>query len=164
MSIALHAATSIPPVPGVPDDNRMKREQGKGVPDRQPNDAVEWTTTLADCIARVYGIDPLTEVHWRVISECREEWAGSGKAPDVERLAARSHLSVADLRALFPPGQSDLAWILSGLIPPGTPSGTSPHAPVGTSGRRRTANSNPKEGASPSLDEVAETLTTKEKQ
>ncbi|MFA6955890.1 MAG: TusE/DsrC/DsvC family sulfur relay protein [Thermoanaerobaculia bacterium] len=85
---------------------------------RAEPDTSEWTPSLAECVARVYGIDPLSEPHWRVISECREEWARSGVVPEPDRLAALSHLSPAILKSLFPLGQLALAWILAGVVPP----------------------------------------------
>lgn len=88
-------------------------------------DTSEWTPSLAECVARVYGIDPLSEPHWRVISECREEWARSGVVPEPERLAALSHLAPAILKSLFPLGQLALAWILAGVVPPASLSATS---------------------------------------
>ncbi|MHB0972491.1 MAG: TusE/DsrC/DsvC family sulfur relay protein [Thermoanaerobaculia bacterium] len=81
----------------------------------------EWTPSLAECVARVYGIDALTESHWRVISECREEWAVTGRSPGPEEVATLSHLSVAELESLFPPGQLSLLWILAGVAPPSNP-------------------------------------------
>lgn len=85
---------------------------------RAEPDTSEWTPSLAECVARVYGIDSLSEPHWRVITECREEWARSGVVPEPERLAALSHLSPAILKSLFPLGQLALAWILAGVVPP----------------------------------------------
>jgi len=85
---------------------------------RAEPDTSEWTPSLAECVARVYGIDPLSERHWRVISECREEWARSGVVPEPERLALISHLSVEALESLFPVGHPELAWIFAGVVPP----------------------------------------------
>lgn len=85
---------------------------------RMDTERSEWTPALAECVARVYGIDPLTESHWRVISECREEFARSGKVPQPAQLAALSHLSATALESLFPAGLLSLAWILAGVAPP----------------------------------------------
>jgi sulfur relay (sulfurtransferase) DsrC/TusE family protein len=97
----------------------------------------EWTPSLAECLAEVFGIDLLSESHWRVISACREERASHGRTPELSTLAARSHMSVRQLESLFPRGQTALAWILAGVIPPSIPSAAStettppnPHAPV----------------------------------
>ncbi|MCM2315654.1 MAG: TusE/DsrC/DsvC family sulfur relay protein [Thermoanaerobaculia bacterium] len=78
----------------------------------------EWTPSLAECVARVYGIDPLTESHWRVISACREEFAKSGEVPQPARLATLAQLSERELESLFPAGLLSLAWILAGVAPP----------------------------------------------
>lgn len=85
----------------------------------------EWTPSLAECVARLYGIDPLTESHWRVISECREEFARSGKVPRPAQLAALAQLSEGGLESLFPAGLVSLAWILAGVAPPPCSSATS---------------------------------------
>jgi len=81
----------------------------------------EWTPSLAECLARVFGIEVLSESHWRVISECREERASRGRTPELSTLAARSHMSVRQLESLFPRGQIALAWILAGVVPPSEP-------------------------------------------
>lgn len=80
----------------------------------------DWTPSLAESLARLFGLAPLSELHWRVISECREEWARSGSPPELERLAAVSRLSAAELRSLFPRGLVAFHWILAGLLPPST--------------------------------------------
>lgn len=85
---------------------------------RMDTERSEWTPSLAECVARVYGIDPLTEAHWRVISECREDFARSGKVPQPAQLAAVAQLSARDLESLFPAGLLSLAWILAGVAPP----------------------------------------------
>lgn len=82
----------------------------------------EWTPVLAECLARVFGIGVLSESHWRVIGECREEQASHGRPPDLRTLAAHSAMSVPQLESLFPEGQAALAWILAGIVPPSTPS------------------------------------------
>ena len=91
----------------------------------------EWTPSLAECVARVYGIDTLTESHWRVISECREEFARSGKVPQPAQLAALAQLSARDLEALFPVGLLSRAWILADVAPPPGSSATSAATPKG---------------------------------
>lgn len=91
----------------------------------------EWTPSLAECVASVYGIDPLTESHWRVISGCREEFARSGKVPEPAQLAALAHLSARDLESLFPAGLLSLDWILAGVAPPPGSSATPAALPKG---------------------------------
>lgn len=114
-------------------------------------DDCEWTPALAECLARIFGIDRLSESHWRVISECREERASRGRTPELSTLAARSHMSVCQLESLFPKGQLALAWILAGIIPPSIPPAPSTettrheaHAPAANDPAPSTA---PKEGA-----------------
>lgn len=81
----------------------------------------EWTPSLAECLAQVFGIGPLSASHWRVISECREERASHGRTPELATLAARAHMSVPQLESLFPTGQTVLVWILAGVEPPPVP-------------------------------------------
>lgn len=90
-------------------------------PAKSETDECEWTPSLAECLAEVFGIDILSELHWRVISECREERANRGGAPDLATLAARSHMTVRQLESLFPEGEAALAWILAGVVPPSIP-------------------------------------------
>lgn len=82
----------------------------------------EWTPSFAECLAQVFGIGLLSESHWRVISQCREERASRGRTPELSTLAARSQMSVRQLESLFPRGQTALAWILAGVVPPSIPS------------------------------------------
>jgi sulfur relay (sulfurtransferase) DsrC/TusE family protein len=112
----------------------MKRETSMPKTNGHPPDLgdaaceCDWTPSLAECLARVFGIAPLSEAHWRVISECREEWARSGRVPELSILAERSHMSVGQLEMLFPAGQAAFAWILAGVVPPSYPPSASPVA------------------------------------
>lgn len=78
----------------------------------------DWTPALAECLAKIFGIAPLSELQWRVISECREEWARRGVVPDLSSIASATHLSCADVESLFPGESPGLPWILAGLAPP----------------------------------------------
>lgn len=78
----------------------------------------DWTPSFAECLAKIFGMAPLSELQWRVISECREEWARSGEVPGLARLAAVANLSREELEGLFPGDSPGFPWILAGLTPP----------------------------------------------
>jgi tRNA 2-thiouridine synthesizing protein E len=77
-----------------------------------------WTPETAEVLAREAGVDPLTDLHWKVIALCREEAARSGRPPDLRSLCDLSGLDGAALRRLFPDKPHRLAARIAGLPAP----------------------------------------------
>lgn len=78
----------------------------------------DWTPDVAEAIAAQAGVDALTELHWKVITFCREDAAREGTAPGLRRISKLSGVGMKDLYALFPKGPGKLAAMVSGLPKP----------------------------------------------
>ncbi len=81
-------------------------------------DSSQWTPEIGEAIAREVGIWPLTEMHWSVLSFCREEAAREGQSPGLQRIAGNSGVARKTLNLLFPNGGSELAARIAGLRKP----------------------------------------------
>ena len=78
----------------------------------------EWTKEIAVELAKDEGISELTAVHWKVIEFCRQDAAGSGKAPTLRRITANAGISTKEMFALFPKGPAKKVARISGLGKP----------------------------------------------
>ncbi len=81
-------------------------------------DSDDWTPDLAESIAEKEGIPKLTEMHWKVITFCREDAAREGQPPGLRRISKLSGVGMKDLYALFPKGPGKLAAKIAGLPKP----------------------------------------------
>jgi len=52
-------------------------------------DGEDWTPEVAETLARRAGIARMTDRHWKVIAQCREDAARGGEPLDSERIAAQ---------------------------------------------------------------------------
>jgi len=78
----------------------------------------EWTKEIAVELAKDEGISELTAAHWKVIEFCRQDAAGSGKAPTLRRITANAGISTKEMFALFPKGPAKKVARISGLGKP----------------------------------------------
>ncbi len=78
----------------------------------------QWTEDMAADLARVEGIDPLTERHWQVIRFMRTEYENKGTGPTVRVLGKTSGVSVKELYELFPKGPAKVAAKIAGIPKP----------------------------------------------
>ena len=78
----------------------------------------EWTKEIAVELAKDEGISELTATHWKVIEFCRQDAAGSGKAPTLRRITANAGISTKEMFALFPKGPAKKVARISGLGKP----------------------------------------------
>lgn len=81
-------------------------------------DSDQWTPDVAEAIAAEIGIAPLTELHWRVITFCREDAKQEGQPPGLRRISKLSGVGMKELYQLFPKGPGKLASRVSGLPKP----------------------------------------------
>ncbi len=79
------------------------------------SDADEWTPELAEVLAEVAGLGPMSDLHWKVITLCREDAARKGRPPGLRRISKLSGVGMEELRKLFPGGCGELAVKLAGL-------------------------------------------------
>lgn len=81
-------------------------------------DPKEWTREIAVELAKEEGIAELTEAHWKVIEFCRQDAAGTGKAPTLRRITTAAGVPTKDLFALFPKGPAKKVARIAGLGKP----------------------------------------------
>ena len=78
----------------------------------------QWNEEIAKEIAKMEGIDPLTDDHWKVINYMRKEFKEKGDAPSIRKLTKESGIDTKTLYALFPKGPAKKAAKIAGLPKP----------------------------------------------
>ncbi|MDE3058012.1 MAG: TusE/DsrC/DsvC family sulfur relay protein [Bacteroidota bacterium] len=78
----------------------------------------DWSTEIAEVLAKEEGIEELTERHWLVINFMRKEFHEKGDAPSIRRLTKESGVDTKELYALFPKGPAKKAAKIAGLPKP----------------------------------------------
>ncbi len=81
-------------------------------------DPGQWNETIAEAIARQYGVPELTDRHWLVVRFMRERYLSTGNAPSIRALGKESGVPVKELYALFPKGPAKLAARIGGIPKP----------------------------------------------
>jgi len=81
-------------------------------------DPNSWTKEIAEALAKLEGIETLTEAHWKIIDFCRETGLASGKAPTLRQITTGTGISTKDLFALYPKGPAKKVARISGLGKP----------------------------------------------
>lgn len=78
----------------------------------------DWNEEIATELARMEGIENLTERHWQVINFMREEYQEKGESPSLRKLTKQSGVPTKELYALFPKGPLKKAAKIAGLPKP----------------------------------------------
>jgi tRNA 2-thiouridine synthesizing protein E len=79
-----------------------------------------WDPTMAETLAELNEIGPLTDEHWKVIHFVREYYQEHGGGPAVVKIGKATGLTAAEICRLFPCGVVRGAYRLAGLPrPPG---------------------------------------------
>ena len=81
-------------------------------------DPQQWTEEMAPDLARLVGIDPLTDAHRTVVRLMRKEYLEKGTGPTVRVLGKTSGVSVKELYQLFPKGPAKTAAKIAGIPQP----------------------------------------------
>jgi len=81
-------------------------------------DPAQWNQDIAVELARLEGIEPLTERHWQVIRFMRSEYETKGTGPTVRVLGKTSGVPIKELYQLFPKGPAKLAAKIAGIPKP----------------------------------------------
>jgi dissimilatory sulfite reductase related protein len=81
-------------------------------------DPSQWTKEIAIEIARLEGIETLTDDHWKIIDYCRQTGMTSGKSPTLRQITTGTGISTKDLFALFPKGPAKKVAKIAGLGKP----------------------------------------------
>jgi tRNA 2-thiouridine synthesizing protein E len=77
-----------------------------------------WTRELAQHLAEINAIGPLTDDHWKVIEFVREHYLRTGEGPPVVKIGRATGLSPKQICTLFPCGIARGAYRLAGLPRP----------------------------------------------
>ena len=78
----------------------------------------DWNEEIAAEIAKMEGIETLTERHWKVIHYMRKVYSETGDAPSIRKLTKESGVDTKELYALFPKGPAKKAAKIAGLPKP----------------------------------------------
>lgn len=81
-------------------------------------DANAWTKEIAVELAKLEGIDSLSEAHWKIVDFCRQTGLASGKSPTLRQITVGTGISTKDLFALFPKGPAKKVARVAGLGKP----------------------------------------------
>ncbi len=80
--------------------------------------ASDWDENIAKELAKMEGIEELTERHWLVINFMRKVFQEKGDAPSIRKLNKESGVSTKELYELFPQGPAKKAAKIAGLPKP----------------------------------------------
>ncbi len=83
-------------------------------------DDTQWNEAVCRALAAQYGLNDMTEEHWRILYAYREYYAYNGRAPLNKDLKKATGLSVLAMERLFPGGLKLGARRLCGLPNPKT--------------------------------------------
>ena len=78
----------------------------------------DWDENLAKELAKLEGINELTERHWIVLNFMRKEFQAKGDAPSIRKLTKESGVSTKELYELFPGGPAKKAAKIAGIPKP----------------------------------------------
>jgi tRNA 2-thiouridine synthesizing protein E len=81
-------------------------------------DPARWTEPMAEQIARVSGVEALTDRHWLVIRFMRTAYEATGTGPTVRLLGKTSGVTTKELYQLFPKGPAKTAAKIAGIPKP----------------------------------------------
>ncbi len=78
----------------------------------------KWNEEIAKGIAKLEGLEELTDRHWIVIDFMRNEYQAKGDAPSIRKLIKESGVETKELYKLFPKGPAKKAAKIAGLPKP----------------------------------------------
>lgn len=78
----------------------------------------DWNEEIAKELAKMEGIEELTDRHWAVINFMRKVYEEKGDAPSIRKLTKESGVGTKELYELFPKGPAKKASKIAGLPKP----------------------------------------------
>ncbi|HKK45692.1 MAG TPA: TusE/DsrC/DsvC family sulfur relay protein [Balneolaceae bacterium] len=81
-------------------------------------DHTQWNEDIARELAKLEGIDELTDRHWKIIRLMRKEYDEKGDGPSIRRLTKESGVPIKELYQLFPKGPAKKAAKIAGIPKP----------------------------------------------
>jgi len=80
-------------------------------------DTDSWNEELAYVIAKLEGVLPLTDCHWKVLNHIRERFFSIGALPPLRLMCRATELSREEIKLMF--GSYRTIWRIAGLPNPG---------------------------------------------
>lgn len=77
-----------------------------------------WSRDVADKLAQLNELGPLTEEHWRVIEYVRDYYLRNGEGPPIVKIGKATGMTCKQICNLFPCGVARGAYRLAGLPRP----------------------------------------------
>ena len=81
-------------------------------------DPSQWTEAMVPDLARLEGIEQMTDRHWTVVRFMRAEYVDKGTGPSVRALGKSSGVPIKELYELFPKGPAKTAARIAGVPKP----------------------------------------------
>ncbi len=78
----------------------------------------QWSEDLAPELARLIGLDPLTDAHWRLIRFLRDDYAVKHETATLRRVSTQSGTPVKEIFTLFPGKPAKKLAYVAGLPKP----------------------------------------------
>ena len=78
----------------------------------------DWSEDLAPELAKLIGIEPLTDEHWKLIRFLRDDYAAQGETATLRRVSTQTGTPVKALFGLFPGKPAKKMSYVSGLPKP----------------------------------------------
>ncbi len=77
-----------------------------------------WDEAVAQSLAKVEGVEELTEEHWKVVKYLREYYLQFNMAPMIRKLCKQTGCPLKKIYELFPSGPAKGACKIAGLPKP----------------------------------------------
>jgi tRNA 2-thiouridine synthesizing protein E len=77
-----------------------------------------WSEDIVKALAKLEGVEELTDNHWKVINYLRDYYRQFGIAPMIRKLCKETGFTLQEVYALFPSGPAKGACKLAGLPKP----------------------------------------------
>jgi len=77
-----------------------------------------WNEDLAGALARIEGVDAMSEEHWKVVHYLRNYYLEFGVAPMIRKLCKETGFALKKIYELFPSGPAKGACKVAGLPKP----------------------------------------------
>lgn len=78
----------------------------------------QWSEELGEQLARLIGIDPMTDEHWTLIRFLREDFAAQHETATLRRASTRTGMPIKAIFGLFPGKPAKKMAYVSGLPKP----------------------------------------------
>lgn len=78
----------------------------------------QWDEPLAELLAKIAGVDELTDAHWKAVRFVREDALAQGAAPTLRRMNQVGGFEIKELFRLFPGKPAKKLAYIAGVSKP----------------------------------------------